>query len=519
MNQHSQEYDIAVVGLGPVGCFGALLFAEAGLRVVAFERDRTVYALPRAVNLDGEIIRAFQKVGRGQVVQDLMQKVRPGDRAGFANSKREWLFGQDFIEFGLNGWQPSNMFDQPEFEGYLREEVIAHPGITTHIGVEVESVDNESEGARISFTGDDSVSHAATARYAVAADGAASPVRKSLGIGWRDLGYDHNWLVVDVTVKAGHTLANDTLQVCDPDRIVTYVCTKDPYRRWEFKMNPGETKEQMLDEEMIRSLIDPWTPRDTYEIRRAAVYQFHAATAETWRVDNILLAGDAAHQTPPFLGQGMNAGMRDVINLAWKFPLVLSGQVGEALLDSYAAERNAHAHDLVEWAVSIGRLMEHLAETERCERAGLEPPAPSSYQSSGYGQGREQPPIREGVVLLEQVSNEGATGYLLPQPVVSTPEGEEIRLDELMGDGFTVLARSAADLEMSEDSKAALQRLGAVELSLDGLKAVRGKIDILPPGASAAIIRPDRLVFGHTTADVSLDDLVAALASGLPLNE
>jgi len=164
MSQHSQEYDIAVVGLGPVGCFGALLFAEAGLRVVAFERDKTVYALPRAVNLDGEIIRAFQAIGRGQIVQDLMQKVRPGDRAGFANSKREWLFGQDFVEFGLNGWQPNNMFDQPEFETYLREEVIAHPGITTHIGVEVETVVNESTGARVSFVADDGAAGTATAR-------------------------------------------------------------------------------------------------------------------------------------------------------------------------------------------------------------------------------------------------------------------------------------------------------------------------------------------------------------------
>ena len=132
----------------------------------------------------------------------------------------------------------------------------------------------------------------------------------------------------------------------------------------------------MLDPETIMSLIDPWTPRGTYEIRRAAVYQFHAATADQWRKGNIFIAGDAAHQTPPFLGQGMNIGMRDVINIAWKLPIVLQGLASDRLLDTYYGERNAHAHDFVDWAVAIGRLMEHLAEVERCQREGLPTPAP-----------------------------------------------------------------------------------------------------------------------------------------------
>jgi 3-(3-hydroxy-phenyl)propionate hydroxylase len=512
-----QHFDIAVIGLGPVGCTAALLLAEAGLRVVAFERDETVYALPRAVNLDGEIIRSFQKVGRGQVVQDLMQVVRPGDRAGFANSKREWLFGQSFVDFGTNGWQPMNMFDQPEFEGYLRDEVLTHPGVVSYIGAEVSEVVNQDAGVRISFSHPGEPSGQCTARYAIAADGASSQVRKSMNIGWRDLGYDHNWLVVDVTLKAGHTLNNDTVQVCDPDRIVTYVCTKDPYRRWEFKMNPGETAEQMLEEETILSLIDPWTPRGTYEIRRAAVYQFHAATADRWRVGNIFIAGDAAHQTPPFLGQGMNAGMRDVINLAWKFPLVFNQIAEDTLLDTYYTERNAHAHDLVDWAVSIGRLMEHMAETERCEREGLPAPDASTNQASGYGQGREQPPIRDGAVLIEQVSNKGSTGYLLPQPIVRNPAGETMKFDELLGDGFAVIAQHESDLQMSTESMAVLEKLGARKLSLEGLASVKGKVDKLLEPGTAVIVRPDRIVFGHTSGEVSLDQLITRLAEKLSI--
>lgn len=513
-----KEFDVAIVGLGPVGCTAAILFAEAGLSVAAIERDEEVYRLPRAVNLDGELIRALQKVGRGQAVQDLMQAVRPGDRAGFANSKREWLFGQAFSDFGSNGWQPSNMFDQPELETYLRQEALAHPRVAAFIGYEAGNLENRDDDVLVSYSQLGSGSaDTLSASYVVACDGASSPTRKAFRIGWEDLGYDHQWLVVDVTVHAGHTLNNDTVQVCDPDRIVTYVCTKDPYRRWEFKMNPGETAEDMLDEEMIFSLIDPWTPRGTYEIRRAAVYQFHAATADRWRHGRIFIAGDAAHQTPPFLGQGMNAGMRDVVNLAWKLPMVIGGVADDRLLDTYFAERNAHAHDLVEWAVSIGRLMDHMAEEERCAGAGLPvPEAPAALKSSGYGQGREQPPIREGAVILEQVSDTGSTGYLFNQPIVRDATGAEFRLDELLGPGFAVVTRTGAPT-LSDRSRAILSQIDAEVVSLESLEVVRGHFDRLFEDHEAAIVRPDRLVFGHTTSDRTLDELIAALADKLAL--
>lgn len=521
------DYDVAIVGLGPVGCTAAILFAEAGLSVAAIEREEEVYKLPRAVNLDGELIRAFQKVGRGQVVQDLMQPVRPGDRAGFANSKREWLFGQDFRDFGSNGWQPMNMFDQPELESYLRDQAVGHEGVAAFIGCEVTDIENRADDVALSLAAAGSEkSQTISARYLIACDGASSSTRKTFDIGWKDLGYDRNWLVVDVTLREGHTLNNDTVQVCDPDRILTYVCTKDPYRRWEFRMHPNETTEEMLDEEMIFSLIDPWTPRGTYEVRRAAVYEFHAATADRWRVGRVFIAGDAAHQTPPFLGQGMNAGMRDVVNLAWKLPMVIRGVADERLLDSYFAERNAHAHDLVDWAVAIGRLMEHVAEEERCARAGLPVPAtPAELKSSGYGQGREQPPIRDGVVTLEQVSDTGSTGYLFNQPLVRSDDGkgagEEFRLDELLGSGFAVVLREAdRDASaLSDRSRAILDRIGARVVSLEGLETVRGHFDRLFEQHEAAIVRPDGLVFGHTASGVTLDDLIDALAGKLALTD
>ncbi len=510
--------DIAIVGLGPVGSTAALLMAEAGLSVVTVERDREVYKLPRAVNLDGEIIRAFQRIGRGEAVDALLQKKREGERAGFANSKREFMFGQDMVEFGSSGWQVLNFFDQPELEQYIRDNATGHERTQNYIGFELTGFTDHGDSVTLNIKDcDTGATRSIKARYLVACDGASSFVRKSLDIGWKDLGYNHDWLVVDVITKEGHTLNNETLQVCSPERISTYVCTKDPYRRWEFKLNPGETWDEMLEEETIMGLIDEWTPRGTYTIRRAAVYQFHAATADQWRVNNVFIAGDAAHQTPPFLGQGMNAGMRDVINLAWKLPLVINGEADDSLLDTYESEREAHAHDLVDWAVSIGRLMEHLAAVELAERKGeTQPSAPAALQSSGYGQGREQPPIRAGAVILPQVSDSGSTGYLFSQPIVREADGTTARFDEKLGPGFALVHKGTPPA-LKETSKDILSAIGANIVSVDGVEEERGHIDRLFAHADAAIVRPDRLVFGHTTDDISVDELIAELGVKLAL--
>ena len=510
-----QHFDVIVVGLGPVGSLGALLLAEEGLRVGAVERDHDVYALPRAVNLDGEIVRALQRVGRGEAVDALLQKVRPGERAGFANSRREWLFGAESRDFGANGWQPMNMFDQPELEAWLRDQAIGHPNVTAFIGLEATSMVDDGDGVTLTAqpVGADDTSSTTTlhGRWLVGCDGATSWTRRALGIGWRSLGYDHDWLVVDVTVKDGHTLGVETIQVCDPDRLATYVCTKDPYRRWEFRINAGETKDEMLDPERIHELIDPWTPRGTYEIRRAATYTFHAANAERWRVGDVFLAGGAAHQTPPFLGQGMNTGMRDVVNLTWKMALVHHGAADAPLLDTYEAERDPHANDLVDWAVSIGRLMEHLADVERAERDGADPPEPpSELRASGYGQGRGQPPLRDGLLRRDQVAAEGA-GVLFRQPVVRTPDRDEVRLDELLGPGFALVGATADSLDLDDAARAIVDRLGVRLVDLDGLEVVRGRIDVLVEQGGAVLVRPDRVVFGHTDDATTAIDLLVDL--------
>ena len=510
------DYDIAILGLGPVGSAGAILLAKAGLKVIAFDRDEAVYVLPRAVNMDGEIIRGFQAIGLGEELNAMMQPIREGEWVGFVNSKREDIFGYTPSPGGINGWNTNSFFDQPDVDGWLRERAAAEANVDMRTGYEVNAFQESDGVVQITSTNlENNNVERFSAKYLLGCDGASSLVRKSLGISWESLGYDQQWLVVDIEVKPGHTLGPRTVQVCDPDRLATYVATRDPYRRWEFRLNDGEDPETFCEEQNVHQLLEQWTPKGTYSLRRTALYTFHAAVAGTWRQGHVMLAGDAAHQTPPFLGQGMNAGMRDVLNLAWKFKLIKEGKADEALLDSYEAERDAHARDLVDWAVNIGKLMEFFAASEQAERDGTPPPPPMD-QSSGYGQGRSAPPLRDGVICHEQIGLPNPCGYLFSQPDVRARNGETSRLDTLLGNGFAIVHTGAAP-QLDDDATEIFEILGGRTVAADDLELVRGQWDRLLDEHNAVLVRPDRYVYGFTTAETSVNELLKNAAQQISL--
>jgi 3-(3-hydroxy-phenyl)propionate hydroxylase len=508
-----RRYDVAIVGYGPVGAFAALLLAEAGLRVAILERSTAPVVLPRAVGLDGETLRAFQRIGLAERVEAILQPPREVDEVCFTDSKRNRLFGAALPRHGHNGWRDVIFFDQPELEALLRDFVAERASqIDVFMGAEVVAL-SQSEAEVVLHSRGDGVPHEVRAAFAIGCDGASSFVRGALGVEWQSLGYDQDWLVIDIVQGPEARLPLVTMQVCDPERLTTYVCVKDPNRRWEFQLLPGEAREEMVRPETIRRLLDPWLPPEHYELRRAAVYQFHAATAAKWQEGRVFLAGDAAHQTPPFLGQGLNAGFRDAVNLAWKIPLVVEGTCNARLLESYAEERDAHACDLVEWAVAVGKLMETLAARE----VGRPDPHPQVDQRSGYGQGRSVPPLRGGVLQRGQLADDSSVGCLLRQPTLREPGGAARRLDAWLGRGFSVIARKESDLRVGVAAEALLRRLGARTLALKDLEVAEGELDHLFERHPAAVVRPDRYVFGVVDDAVGLDRLVEALGRKLAL--
>jgi 2-polyprenyl-6-methoxyphenol hydroxylase-like FAD-dependent oxidoreductase len=511
------DYDVSIVGYGPVGALAALLLAREGLRVSIHERSSEALSLPRAVGLDGETVRAFQRIGLGDEIAALLQPARDPDELWFTNSKREKLFGLTLSgDEGHNGWRDIAFFDQPELEAKLREFVAAEPRIDVALGDEVIAIEQSEERVALTLRDvDTDAQRRVTAAYVLGCDGASSFVRQTAGIEWTSLGYDQDWLVVDITIKPTANLPRVTMQVCDPERLTTYVCVKDPNRRWEIQLAEGDTREAMLDPHRIEELLLPWTPPDQYEIRRKAVYTFHAATADRWRDGRVLLAGDSAHQTPPFLGQGLNSGFRDAVNLGWKIPLVLSGLCGDALLDSYFDERDAHARDLVDWAVGIGKLMETLAAQE----AGRPNPHPDASQRDGYGQGRTAPPLRSGVLMTEQAAQGHPIGHLLRQPRVRLRSGESLRFDALLGAGFAVVGRRREDLAIGSEASTVAKRLGMRFVDLEEIEAPEKghRLDSAFEKSTAVLLRPDRIVFGAVDDETSLDDLILALGDKLSL--
>ena len=509
------HFDVAVIGYGPVGALTALSLSHAGLQVLILERLTEASDLPRAVGLDGESLRAFARLGFGDEISSLCQPPRDTNEVQFTNSERVKIFGQDVSQLGPNGWRDIAFFDQPELELELRRIIEKDERIEVRLGTRVVAIDQDDDTVTLSTTDaqatdTDSAQMQYQATYAIGCDGASSFVRDAIGVAWQSLGYDQDWLVLDVIQGPNANLPISTMQVCDPARLTSYIAVKDPNRRWEFQLLEGETREEMLAQEKIDELLEPWIAREDYTIRRKAVYQFHAATADAWRKDRVFLAGDAAHQTPPFLGQGLNAGFRDAVNLGWKIPLVLAGDCDARLLDTYAEERDGHARLLVKRAVSVGKLMETFAARE----AGLPDPHPPESNSLDIN-GPIVPPMDSGILSLGQTAAEHHVGCLLRQPTVRNTDGSEAQLDKFLGQGISLVGRDASDLAMSPEAKALFDRLGGHAVALADFELVEGSWDSLLDAHPAALIRPDRYVFGVVDDKRSLDRLVFELGTML----
>ncbi|MEQ1866740.1 MAG: bifunctional 3-(3-hydroxy-phenyl)propionate/3-hydroxycinnamic acid hydroxylase, partial [Micropepsaceae bacterium] len=348
--------DVLIVGLGPVGATLANLLGQQGFRVLAVEKDTAVYPLPRAAHFDAEIMRVWQGLG---LLKEAMAVSRRAPAYEFRTAKGEALLHYDLEEVVVaSGFAPSWMFNQPDLERALRAKLSDHPTIETRLGVRFEGFEQlGTDLIRATITDASGKPQTVEARYVVGCDGASSPVRKALGIGHFDYGFDEPWLVIDAKVKRPERMPNLNLQICDPVRPTTCVLMGPGRHRWEFMIRPDEDAQSFLEDRRIAELMKPWINDGDVEIDRKAVYRFHGLVANEWRRGRVILAGDAAHQTPPFAGQGMCSGIRDAVNVAWKLAHVLRGEASESLLDTYQTEREPHVRTVTETAIAMGRVV------------------------------------------------------------------------------------------------------------------------------------------------------------------
>jgi 3-(3-hydroxy-phenyl)propionate hydroxylase len=500
------EYEVAIVGCGPVGALAANLFGKAGLRTVVLERETSPYPLPRAVHIDHEMMRLFQSVGLADTLLAGMREAQGHIHIGADGGVIRYLGSAGLPK--RFGWANDYFFYQPELEQALRNGAARFPNVTMAYGTPVLGLEQSADKVVLSRQGGGAI----RAQYVIACDGAASFVRKALGIALVDLQFDEPWLVVDAEVRgpirlpefsgvpAGADLQHLSIMLCDPRRPATLVPGRGGHRRWEFMLLPGEDDEAMMQPARVRELIAPYVAGTPHTIIRAATYRFHGLIAERWQEGRIFLAGDAAHQTPPFFGQGMCHGMRDVANLAWKLHAVVRRGAAPALLETYEAERAPHVGAVIEAAIAAGRYIceldpEKARRRDETLRAAMGSPAPKSASDL-------IPPIAAGLIDGE---HRPGTGARFIQPYVEL-EGKRMLLDDATGGGWALLASSGQTLsQLTPAARSAFAALGGRSFAIDetasddaAFRDVDGDLVawFAQHGATAVLLRPDFYVYG-----------------------
>ena len=482
--------DVAIVGYGPVGQALAACLGKAGISVAVFERDRYMYELARTGGVDDEAMRLFQHIGLAERI--LRETFVPGD-FDFLTVDGEVLLSWPCGEWGPNGYARLNMWHQPDIDRIVREHIDSMPNVSVYLEHSVEQVVEADDAVRLTALERSSgLMVTCEAQYVVGCDGGRSAVRSLLGGKFESLGDSEDWIVVDLTLNRDDIeLPQRTHHICDPRRPVTFIINKDNRRRWEFMVLPAEDPAELARPENVWKLLSPWLSPGDAEIYRCIAYTFHALLADRWREGRLLIAGDAAHLMPPFLGQGLCSGLRDVRNLSWKLAAVLAGRAPATLLDTYGSERNLHVRTFIEISVELGGIIQTLDPAVAARRDAEMLAAP--------GETVRLPIPRLGPGLLP-ASAQAPLGTLFPQPVL-----EDGRLlDIVSGERFTILGFPELVGTLDEDARAWFAR-DDVTVIADASPETKAALEDVD--AAAVLIRPDRYLLAVAR---SAADLVAA---------
>ncbi len=475
MNSQSgpPETDLAVVGCGPVGAVLAGLTARRGLSVCVFDRSDEVYPLPRAAHFDHEVMRTFQELGIAEALDNCTVTSLGMD---FLAADHQVLMSMRPSERTPSGWPGSVMFHQPTLEEHLRQ---AASGFGAHLrlGQEVTGFTEDAEGVTLNL--ENGSTH--RARFVIGCDGGRSTIRRQVGVELDDLNFEETWIVLDLALAAGvEPPSNVSLQVCDPARPHTLVPMPAPRFRFEFMLLDGDDPDFMLAPKQTQRLLSQWLSPPDYKIERTAAYTFHGVVAKTWRTGRALLAGDAAHQSPPFLGQGMCAGIRDAANLAWKLDRVIRAEASDELLDTYQAEREPQVRSIITTAIEFGRII-CTTDPETAAKRDMEMLAAAETTDGPQFVEARLPPLTQGPLI------QTGGGRLSIQ--VSTGG---VRLDDLVGQRWSVIVSTREQL--SSPGANWWRDFGAVLLCVESEPELAPVL--IAARASTVVIRPDRYVFG-----------------------
>lgn len=346
-----QVVDVLVVGFGPVGAAMAALLGLYGVRTRVVDRAKDVLMMPRAIALDNEALRILQMTGLDDqsferiAIQEVQMHCPYVGRFGRINTSGT-----------IDGHPKLVTFYQPELEHALRQQVASQASITLSMETELLDLQQHPEGVIATLKQADGTETTIPARFLVGADGASSRVRALIGQTFEGETYAEDWLIVDASGRQNNAIDHVEF-ICDPHRPTPHMPAPGGRERWEFMLHANESPDDMERPEKLVELLAPWTKQDNITIERHAVYRFHARCCDAFQRDRVFLVGDAAHITPPFVGQGLVAGLRDVANLAWKLAWVIQGRASQNILNSYDKERRPHAKQMIDLAKLMGKLV------------------------------------------------------------------------------------------------------------------------------------------------------------------
>lgn len=540
--------DVVIAGLGPTGLVLSHMLGMRGHRVVVLEREPAFYGNARAVYTDDECMRIFQHLGVADLVQKDMLLETP---VQFTRPDCS-VIGQYFPQERPFGWPVVNFFYQPYLETTLTQELARYPNVEIRRGRDLIGFGQDADGVTVTHeatqtfrfsdatdvkgerTGD-ADTQTLRAKYLVGADGGRSRVREQLGIKMTGKNFPEPWLVVDLKQKD----RNEGLRhmpyfnfIVDAEMPAVSCVQPDGFHRFEFMMMQGQTKEWLEQDDTVRMLLSKYVDPDQFEVKRKLVYTFNALVANEWRKDRVLLAGDAAHMTPQFMGQGASSGVRDGFNLGWKLSAVLKGQAGDILLDSYEKERRDHAKAMIDISVTLKNIVSMTNPVATALRdlafkgALAIKPLREYLQTGGW---KPAPIYTKGQYLgLPRKNGKGPEGAMSPQPEVRRIDGRRALLDDLLGTQYALVGLGVDPRdELSSESRRMLEELGVRYVTLypygerpQGVKGVArctadGIVEVEDLGGrmiewfrkaghddkAIALIRPDKFTFGIVRAD------------------
>lgn len=504
------DFDLAIVGYGPTGMMLAGLMGRLGHRVVVLERYAGLYNLPRAACFDDEIMRMFQKLG---VADDVSEGAVVQRGYDWINADGEVLVQIEYPDPAPHGWAALFMMFQPHIEDVLDVFDKALSSVEIRQGVVVTGLEQDANGVTLEMSRG-AQQETVRAKYVVGADGGNGYTQRIFRRQIDDYRFEENWLVCDFEMLRPVPDLPAFQQVCDPAQPIAIVTIGPRHHRFSFMLNRGETPEEATQPERVWQRVAGYITPDDATLIRAVNYVFRSRIAGEWRHGRVLLAGDAAHEMPPFLGQGMCSGMRDAHNLAWKLDLLLTGRGDDSILDSYQVEREPHVRFITEKAIELGREQTirdpelarrrdaRLLEERRADKV----PAKLVF-----------PALSGGLIIN--------CGKPFPQGHVA--DGSKTSLfDDLVGSGWMLVScDSALPAAIGSEALTIWKHLGGRSVTIGG----PGSRDVLADvdgvyarwfeenGCTAAIVRPDWYVLatGSSGSDIAghLHELARRLKS------